>query len=311
MRAYIDTFFLDGSLTPVEQEERRPSCPPGSDGRDPRSQGRCPAAVPWPAGESSRQKSPAAEVSHREWQQAAQRWAELVVLRWEWDEALEAADRTAWTELQATVEDAFGRWMMNRYGSLHNLPYHQQPVMVHQIPRFMAVERNRKKLSQDCPARAGRPRLRSMALAEEESRSLRQGVAVPGIDGLRLGSDTHFRHPPVNLCRGAAALLPGLAGNDIEGEGALAAVLGGPRRSAGRASIWSRTSTARTTRTWRRRWAIPASRSWGSFGTRSMTLCTECRCRPQGCTTRCVCGLRRAICNNCSLDFTKRASPST
>jgi hypothetical protein len=37
--------------------------------------------------------------------------------------------------------------MMQRYGSLHNLPYHQQPVMVHQISRFMAVERTRKKIS--------------------------------------------------------------------------------------------------------------------------------------------------------------------
>jgi hypothetical protein len=36
---------------------------------------------------------------------------------------------------------------MQRYGSLHNLPYHQQPVMVHQIPRFLAVERARKKLA--------------------------------------------------------------------------------------------------------------------------------------------------------------------
>jgi hypothetical protein len=48
----------------------------------------------------------------------------------------------AWDELQASVEEAFGKWMMNRYGSLHNLPYQQQPVMVHQIARFMAVERN-------------------------------------------------------------------------------------------------------------------------------------------------------------------------
>ena len=90
---------------------------------------------------------PSADVSHRDWQQAAQRWAELVVLRWEWDEAMEAADRTTWADLQSKVEDAFGQWMMQRYGSLHNLPYHQQPVMVHQIPRFLAVERARKKLA--------------------------------------------------------------------------------------------------------------------------------------------------------------------
>ena len=67
-------------------------------------------------------------------------------MRWEWDTSLEANERTAWSELQATVEDAFGKWMMQRYGSLHNLPYHQQPVMVHQISRFMAVERTRKKI---------------------------------------------------------------------------------------------------------------------------------------------------------------------
>jgi hypothetical protein len=70
-----------------------------------------------------------------------------VVLRWEWDETLDAADRTAWSNLQVTLEEAFGQWMMHRYGSLHNLPYHQQPVMVHQIARFIAVERTRRKLA--------------------------------------------------------------------------------------------------------------------------------------------------------------------
>jgi hypothetical protein len=90
---------------------------------------------------------PGKEVSHRDWQDAARQWAELVVLRWKWDEAMEAADRDTWLELQSRVEDAFSQWMMNRYGTLHNLPYNQQPVMVHHIPRFLAVERTRKKLA--------------------------------------------------------------------------------------------------------------------------------------------------------------------
>ena len=46
--------------------------------------------------------------------------------------------------------------------------------------------------------------------------------------------------------------------------------------------------------------ANPGCRSWGSCGTRSMTLCTECRCRPQGCTIKFVCGLLKDICNNYS-----------
>jgi len=145
VRAYIDTFFLEGLLTPIEQEK--------------------PAKLPaWtqigikhdPKGDALRRfrrlsqkfeaELPTADVSHREWQQAAQRWAELVVLRWECDEGLEAADRPAWDGLQAMVEEAFSQWLMRRYSALHNLPYHPQPVMVHHIPRFMAVERHRKKL---------------------------------------------------------------------------------------------------------------------------------------------------------------------
>jgi len=145
VRAYIDTFFLEGSLTPVEQENvgKLPAWAQTGVVHDPRADALRRFRGLWRKFEA---ELPSADVSHREWQQAAQRWAELVVLRWEWDESLEAADRTAWVELQATVEDAFGQWMLHRYGSLHNLPYHQQPVMVHQISRFMAVERTRKKI---------------------------------------------------------------------------------------------------------------------------------------------------------------------
>ena len=145
VRAYIDTFFLEGSLIPValENAAKLPAWAQTGVKHDPRAD-----ALRRFRGLRRKFEAelPTADVSHREWQQAAQRWAELVVLRWEWDESLEAADRTAWAELQEAVEDAFGKWMMNRYGSLHNLPYHQQPVMVHQISRFMAVERTRKKI---------------------------------------------------------------------------------------------------------------------------------------------------------------------
>ena len=83
-------------------------------------------------------------------------------------------------------------------------------------------------------------------LLQEEPRSLRQGVAVPRIDGLRLGSDTHFRHPPVDLCRGAAALLPGLTGNDIEREGPTGCGFGRTKAFSGPASNWSRAWTVPT-----------------------------------------------------------------
>jgi hypothetical protein len=146
VRAYIDTFFLEGALTPVEVENaaKLPTWAQPGLVFDPKADALRRFRGLWLKFEAER---PGTDVTHREWQQAAQRWAELVVLRWECDEGLGAADRTGWTELQSSVEDTFGRWMKNRYGSLHNLPYNQQPVMVHQISPFMATERTRKKLS--------------------------------------------------------------------------------------------------------------------------------------------------------------------
>lgn len=146
VRAYIDTFFLEGTLTPVEQasETSLPVWVRTGVAYDPSADG-----VRRFRGLRQRFETeiPSAGASHREWQHVAQSWAELVVLRWEWDEALDPTDRTGWRELQTEVEDAFCQWMIRRYGALYNLPYHQQPVMVHQIPRFMAAERTRKKIT--------------------------------------------------------------------------------------------------------------------------------------------------------------------
>ena len=146
VRAYIDTFFLDGSLKPIEHEDAA-SLPAWIR----------PGVIHDPKADAVRRfralkdkfetEIPTTNASHREWQQAAQRWAELIVLRWQWDEGLDAADRTAWTDLQSKLENVFALWMTHRYGSLYNLSYRQQPVMVHQISRFLAVERSQKKLA--------------------------------------------------------------------------------------------------------------------------------------------------------------------
>ena len=146
VRAYIDTFFLDGSLKPVgwENAAKLPAWVQVGVLHDPTAD-----ALRRFRGLRRKFEAgiPGGDGSHQAWQQAAQGWAELVVLRWEWDESLDAADRTAWTALRARVEDSFGQWMVHHYGSLHNLPYVQQPVMVHQIARFLAIERTRKKLA--------------------------------------------------------------------------------------------------------------------------------------------------------------------
>ncbi len=146
VRVYVDTLFLEGQLAPVDVDQvtSLPTWVQTGVRHDPhadivRRYRRL--------RDRFEQELPDAEAPHRAWQQAAERWADLVVLRWECDEWLDAGDRTAWETLQAKIEDEFGQWMMSRYGALHNLSYHQQPVMVHHIPRFLAVERNRRKLA--------------------------------------------------------------------------------------------------------------------------------------------------------------------
>jgi hypothetical protein len=80
VRAYVDTFFLDGSLTPIEQDNvaNLPALVRTGVVHDPK-------ADALRRFRGLRQKFetelPSAKMSHREWQQAAQRWAELVVLR--------------------------------------------------------------------------------------------------------------------------------------------------------------------------------------------------------------------------------------
>lgn len=144
IRAYVDTLFLEGALTPIVAAglSAVPSWAHVGIQQDPQGD-----AVRRYHGlkQTFETSIPAVDASHKEWQQAGQRWAELVVLRWEWDQALNEADRLTWATLHATVENQFGSWMMQRYGSLHNLPFQQSPVMVHQISRYMAFERSRKK----------------------------------------------------------------------------------------------------------------------------------------------------------------------
>ena len=69
-----------------------------------------------------------------------------MVLRWELDSALNAQDRECWRKLHEAVEQRFSAWMLNHFAALHNLPFFPQPVMVHQVPRHLAAQREQGKL---------------------------------------------------------------------------------------------------------------------------------------------------------------------
>lgn len=145
VRAYVDTLFLEGLLKPVQVEDAK-SLPawvqtgllhdPQADAlaRMRKLMDRCQEMIP---GE---------DAPHRDWQKLARTWAELILLRWELDARLEEPDRQEWDQIHEQIEDRFAAWMLNRFGSLHNLPHTTEPVMVHHVPRYMAAVRTKESL---------------------------------------------------------------------------------------------------------------------------------------------------------------------
>lgn len=146
IRAYVDTLFLDGSLSPVSTNEPH-SLPLWAQT----------GVIHDAVGDALRRFQglrrkletglPEPDATHRDWQDFAQKWAELIVLRWLCDGSIGPEDMEAWARLHAQIENLFAGWMVSRYGTLHNLPFQHQPAMVHHIPRFMAMEKKRRKLS--------------------------------------------------------------------------------------------------------------------------------------------------------------------
>ena len=75
---------------------------------------------------------------HHEWVQAAARWAKIVALRWTLPGDVAAEDKDRFNAAHQQIEQSFCEWMIAHYASLHSLSYLPRPVMLHQIPKYMA-----------------------------------------------------------------------------------------------------------------------------------------------------------------------------
>ncbi len=145
VRAYVDTFFIEGLLQPVECEtvDRLPAWAHIGIKHDPIADAlkRYSKLVERAAG-----KLPSVSDTHREWQQFARAWAEAVVLRWKVDSSLDDMQKQGWHDLHVRVERQFADWMQERFGSLYNLPFVPEPVMVHHVPKYLASVRTKESL---------------------------------------------------------------------------------------------------------------------------------------------------------------------
>jgi len=139
IRIYIDSYFAEGLLTPVEVSASRRT------------------ALTWQsigvismAGDEHRQRLnkliesikhsiPDANARYTDWCRFAFRWAELQTATLGESAETEAIsrDKSEYDGLAVDVDSTFRAWMMSHYGGLANLPPHP-PVMVHHIPRMLA-----------------------------------------------------------------------------------------------------------------------------------------------------------------------------
>lgn len=77
---------------------------------------------------------PPSDAKHQEWLKFGEAWAKLIVL---WHQEKISDFHEHFLTLQEKVDNAFFSWINSRYGTLYNQPP-IPPVMLHQIPRFLA-----------------------------------------------------------------------------------------------------------------------------------------------------------------------------
>ena len=137
IRVYIDNLFLEGHLRPVlhDQSQRLAKTwmavglrldPQGD--RIRRLRGLLEAVEESLPTESSR---------YSEWLALAQRWAELLALRYSDGPEFEPHLLQRIAAIQEQIGQRFTNWMTSRYAGLHNHPA-LPPVMLHHLPRYLA-----------------------------------------------------------------------------------------------------------------------------------------------------------------------------
>jgi len=140
VRVYVDNLFVDGCLVPARD------VPIG------------PFEGTWMAvGIATDQKAtdrdrfaklterlehsiPAADAHHSQWVQFALRWAECVAVFHRLSAAPLNEDDRRIQKLRDQIEARFEAWMLANYRLLHNSASASGPVMLHQVPHFLARE---------------------------------------------------------------------------------------------------------------------------------------------------------------------------
>lgn len=144
VRGYLQNLFLEGKLQPV-------SLPVGWQiTAEWAKMGLVPSAVGTEVHHFNQllallsDNIPPVNSPHKAWLQYAEQWAELVGLRHRYADQLTSSAQHKFARLQLAIESEFADWLLARYHTLHNQPFHNGPVMGHHIPDYLATYRRQQ-----------------------------------------------------------------------------------------------------------------------------------------------------------------------
>ncbi|MFC1695234.1 BREX-3 system phosphatase PglZ [Pseudomonadota bacterium] len=144
IRGYIDDWFLDGSLTPIDHPNakglRKTWARVGvypADSED--HSGRFTELL-----DSLTNELPAPDARHAVWSDFAMRWGEACRLKATIASPPEEAIEKQFLELQEDIDLRFSNWLTGYFSTLANQPY-SPPVMVHHVPKTMSRKLERDK----------------------------------------------------------------------------------------------------------------------------------------------------------------------
>ncbi len=210
VRVYIDNLFQEGLLAPAEGVGSAEACEAWmrvgirADDQEHRSE-RFRRLL-----KRSESELPGADVNHRRWVEFAWIWAELLALRWEMAPGVSPPDTLRVERLHDRVEAAFADWMKSNFASLHNLSAYERPVVVHHIPRHMALKQSASGTDDSQDAQPVRQALVVLdGLALDQWIVLRNPLREQLGDGLDVLEDACFAWAPTSTTVSRQAIFSG------------------------------------------------------------------------------------------------------
>lgn len=141
VRVIIDTMFLEGTLQPVHAQSLPRDLPEWIKVGlidDPRALGEL-------ISEGSKRIAadlPAVEASYRDWVELARRLGEIIARFNDLNAGAAEPVQQQVHALQRAADERLKDWLFRHYADLPSLPAAKGPVMVHHVPRYLALSRN-------------------------------------------------------------------------------------------------------------------------------------------------------------------------